>query len=116
MSRSCQSATFSRPTTAAARTTRASPQMRSATFGFRLCGIADEPFMPGCERLLDLAHLGARQVPDLGREPVERGGADRERAEQLRVAIARDHLGRDRIGLEPEPLAGDALDLRVDPA
>ena len=28
------------------RTTRASPQMRSATTGLRLCGIADEPFWP----------------------------------------------------------------------
>ena len=46
MSRSCQSATFSRPTTAYPRTTRASPQMRSATMGLRLCGIADEPFWP----------------------------------------------------------------------
>ena len=46
MSRSCQRATFSRPTTEAARTTRASPQMRSATTGLRLCGIADEPFWP----------------------------------------------------------------------
>ncbi len=44
MSRSCQSATFSRPTIAWARTIRASPQMRSATTGLRLCGIADEPF------------------------------------------------------------------------
>ena len=76
MSRSCQSGTFSRPTTAAARTTRASPEIRSATFGLRLCGIADEPFMPGGERLLDLAHLGAREVADLGREPVERRRAD----------------------------------------
>jgi hypothetical protein len=46
MSRSCHSATFSSPTVAAARTTRASPQIRSATTGFRLCGIADEPFCP----------------------------------------------------------------------
>ena len=46
MSRSCQSATFSRPTIEAARTTRASPQIRSATTGFRLCGIAEEPFWP----------------------------------------------------------------------
>ena len=46
MSRSCQSATFSSPTSAAPRTTRASPQIRSATTGFRLCGIADEPFWP----------------------------------------------------------------------
>ena len=56
MSRSCQSATFSRPTSAFARTTRARPQMRSATTGLRLCGIADEPFWPFAERLL---HLGA---------------------------------------------------------
>ena len=70
MSRSCQSGMFSKPTTAAARTTRASPEIRSATFGFRLCGIADEPFIP-CERLLDLAHLRAREVADLRREPVE---------------------------------------------
>ena len=46
MSRSCQRATFSSPTSAAARTTRASPQMRSATTGLRLCGIAEEPFWP----------------------------------------------------------------------
>ena len=72
MSRSCQRATFSSPTCAAARTTRASPQIRSATIGFRLCGIADEPFWPVAERLLDLAHLGAREVADLEREPVER--------------------------------------------
>ncbi len=46
MSRSCHSATFSSPTSAAPRTTRARPQIRSATTGFRLCGIADEPFWP----------------------------------------------------------------------
>ena len=46
MSRSCQSATFSKPTSAAPRTTRARPQIRSAVTGFRLCGIADEPFWP----------------------------------------------------------------------
>ena len=44
MSRSCQRATFSSPTSAFARTTRAIPQMRSAVIGLRLCGIADEPF------------------------------------------------------------------------
>ena len=44
MSRSCQRATFSSPTTAFARTTRARPQMRSAVIGLRLCGIAEEPF------------------------------------------------------------------------
>ena len=47
MSRSCQSAHVLEPDErATARTTRASPEIRSATFGFRLCGIADEPFIP----------------------------------------------------------------------
>ena len=46
MSRSCQSATFSTPTCALPRSTRASPQMRSQTTGLRLCGIALEPFWP----------------------------------------------------------------------
>ena len=72
MSRSCQSATFSSPTSAFARTTRASPQSRSATTGLRLCGIADEPFWPRAERLGDLGDLGPREVPQLEREPLDR--------------------------------------------
>ena len=67
MSRSCQSGTFSRPTTAAARTTRARPQMRSATFGLRLCGIADEPFIP------------ARTAPRPRAPRCGRGGGSRSR-------------------------------------
>ena len=35
--------------------------------------------LPGRERLLDLAHLGAREVADLGREAVERRRRERER-------------------------------------
>ena len=81
--------------------------------GLRLCGIADEPFWPAAERLLDLADLGAREVPDLGREAVDRGGDDRERREQLGVAVALEDLGRARRRLEAEPLAGDALDLGI---
>ena len=46
MSRSCHSATFSSPTWALPRSTRASPQIRSQTTGLRLCGIALEPFWP----------------------------------------------------------------------
>ena len=98
MSRSCQSATFSSDDRAAARTTRASPQIRSATIGLRLCGIADEPFWPLAERLLHLAHLGAGEVADLGREPLERRGEERERRKQLGVAVARDDLRRRRLG------------------
>ena len=114
MSRSCQRATFSSPTSAAPRTTRASPQIRSETIGFRLCGIADEPFWPRAERLLDLAHLRPREVADLEREAFERRRpASASAAQQLRVPVALEDLRRGRRRLEPEPLAGDPLDLRV---
>ena len=46
MSRSCHSATFSSDVTAWPRITRARPLTRSHTTGFRLCGIALEPFWP----------------------------------------------------------------------
>ena len=46
MSRSCHSATLSKPTCAFALMTRARPQTRSAVMGLRLCGIAEEPFWP----------------------------------------------------------------------
>ena len=65
------------------------------------------------ERLLHLAHLGAGEVADLGREPVERRGDERERGEELGVPVARDDLRRDRLRLETEALAGDPLELRI---
>ena len=102
------------PTTALARTTRASPQIRSATTGFRLCGIADEPFWPWPNGSCTSAHLGSRQVPDLEREPLERRRGQRQRRQQLRMPVALHDLRRGRLGLEPEPLARDALDLGID--
>src|SRR2546430_6161799 len=44
MSRSCQSATFSKPACAFERTSRASPLICSAVIGLRLCGMAEDPF------------------------------------------------------------------------
>ena len=67
--------------------------------------------LAAAERLLHLAHLGAGEMPDLGREPVERRGEQRQRREQLGVAVALQDLRRARRGLEAEPLAGDPLDL-----
>ena len=46
MSRSCQSAMFSIAACALARSSRARPTTCSHPIGFRLCGIADEPFCP----------------------------------------------------------------------
>src|SRR5439155_26316950 len=53
------------------------------------------------------------EVADLGREPLERRSDEGEGRQQLRVAVARDHLCGSALVLEPEPLAGDALELRV---
>ena len=114
MSRSCQSATFSRPTTAAARTTRASPQMRSDDDRVPLVRHRRRALLSFAERLFDLAHLGAREVADLERELVERRRAHGERREQLRVSVALDDLRRRRRRLQPEALARDPLDLGVD--
>ena len=111
MSRSCQSATFSNPTSACPRTTRARPQMRSDTIGLRLCGMADEPFCPAAERLFDLTHLRAREMADLEREPVERRRHDRQRSEELCMPVALEDLRRGRRRIEPERLACEALHL-----
>ena len=92
------------------RSSRARPTICSQPIGLRLCGIADEPFWPLRERLLDLADLGLLQAADLERELLERRGGDGERRQQLGVAIALDHLRRDRRRLEAEPAADVGLD------
>ena len=53
-------------------------------------------------------------MADLGRKALERGGRDGECREELRMPVALHDLGCRRLGLEPEPLAGDALDLGID--
>ena len=65
------------------------------------------------ERLLDLAHLRPGEMADLGGEPVERGGEQSERREQLGMPVALQDLGRARGGLEAELLTGHALDVRL---
>jgi hypothetical protein len=42
-------------------------------------------------------------VPDLGGEALEPSAGQRDRLEQLGVAVARHDLGRDRLGRQPEP-------------
>ena len=69
--------------------------------------------LPASEGLLHLSHLRAGQMADLGREALERRGAEGERGQELRVAVAGDDLRRGGLGDEPEPLAGDSFDLRV---
>ena len=113
MSRSCQSATFSRPTTDAGAD---DPREAADPLGddrVALVRHRRRALLPAAERLLNLAELGAGEVADLGREPVERRRAQREGRQELGVPVPRDDLRRDRLGREPEALAGDPLDLRV---
>ncbi len=70
--------------------------------------------MPGREIFLGLAHLGALQVADLGRQPLDAGGDQGQGREILRVPVARDHLGRDRLGCKAELFGDVGLDRRVD--
>ena len=114
MSRSCQSATFSSPTSAFARTTRARPQIRSAVIGFRLCGIADDPFWPRANgSSTSRTSVRARwRISVANRSSDDAMSASDD--EQLGVAVALEDLRRARRRVEPEPLARDPLDLRVD--
>ena len=69
--------------------------------------------LPAAERLLDLANLRPGEMPDLERKRLERRCDDGQRRKQLGVTIALEDLGRRRCGLQAEPLAREALDLRV---
>ena len=93
---------------------RARPVRFSDSTGLRLCGIADEPFWPSeknssasstsvrCRWRISVA---SRSIDD---------GDHAERREVHRVAVARDHLGRDRLEREPHRLGDMRLDARID--
>ena len=75
MSRSCQSATFSRAASALPRTSRASPHDLLAADRVALVRHRRRALLALAERLLDLADLGLLQAADLEGELLERGGA-----------------------------------------
>ena len=72
--------------------------MRSVDDRVALVGHRARALLAGAERLLDLAHLGALEVADLGGEALEPGAGERDRRQHLGVAVARDDLRRDRLG------------------
>ena len=47
---------------------RARPQMRSESSGFRLCGMADEPVCPAWKRLLNLPYFRPLQAANFSSE------------------------------------------------
>ena len=113
MSRSCQSATFSSPATASTADDAGQPADPLRHDRVPLVRHRRRAFLPAAERLLDLAHLGAGEVADLEREPLERRGEKRERIEHLGVSVALEDLRRARGRLQPQPLARDSLDFGV---
>ncbi len=64
--------------------------------------------LAGREIFLGLQHLGALQVTHLDRQSFDRRGDHAQGREEHCVAIARDHLGRDRLDRQAE-LARDIL-------
>ena len=98
MSRSCQSATFSTPGLRVA--AQHARQAGDALGGDRVALVRHRAraLLARAERLLDLAHLGALEVADLGREALEPGAGQRDRLQHLGVAVARDDLGGDGLG------------------
>src|SRR5205814_5815929 len=53
------------------------------------------------------------EMADLGRESLERRRRQSESGEELRVAVARDDLGRGELRLQPEPLAREAFGVGI---
>ena len=70
--------------------------------------------LPFGKRLFHFADLGLLQAADLQCELLETGRGDRERAQQLGVAVALNHLRRHRIWLEPQAAADRRLDRRIE--
>ena len=71
MSRSCQSATFSRPTTGVAPDEPREPADPLGDDRIALVRHRGRSLLAAPEGLLDLAHLGAGEMPDLERETIE---------------------------------------------
>ena len=71
-------------------------------------------FLAFGEILLRLQNLGALQMADLGRQPLDRAGDHAERGEVHGMAIARNDLGGDRLHPQPHLLRHIGFDPRID--
>ena len=70
--------------------------------------------LAGGKRLLDLKDLGALQMTQLGRNPVERAADHRQGREKSGVPVARDHLGGNGFRYEPQARTNSRFDRRID--
>ena len=114
MSRSCHSATFSiagndGAAHHAGKAGEVFGQHRVALVRHRRRAL-----LPGREIFLRLQHFGALQVADFDREPFDRRGDHAQRREEHRVAIARDHLRRNRLEGQAQLFGDIFLDRGID--
>ncbi len=86
--------------------------MFSVSTGLRLCGMAEEPFALR-EEFFRFQHLGALEDGGFGGHALHRGGDDAERGEEHGGAVARNHLGRDRLDGESHLLRDMCSQRRV---
>src|SRR5271157_3202173 len=103
MSRSCHRATFSSAACAFERTTRASPLICSHVTGFRLCGMADEPFCFSL-KYSSASRTSVRCRANFGGDLVQRGRDHRQRDDVEGMAIALNHLRRDCCDVQAQSL------------
>ena len=113
MSRSCHSATFSSGGLGVA---AQHPRQAGDLLGLDRVALVRHrarALLARAERLLRPRRTSVRcEVADLGREALEAGAGQRDRLQQLGVAVARHDLRRDRLALEPEPRQDPLLELR----
>ena len=112
MSRSCHSATFSSAgLRVAAQHAREPGDLlaldRVALVGHRRA----DPSGPARNGSWSLAHLRALQVAHLGRQALQAGAGERDRLQQLGVAVAGDDLRGDVLARQPQPRQHARLEL-----
>ena len=70
--------------------------------------------LAGGKRFLDLKNLGALQMAQLGRDPVERAADQRQGREKGGVPVTRDHLGGNGFRHQPQARTNSRFDRRID--
>ncbi len=93
---------------------RERPVRFSDSTGLRLCGIAEEPFCPS-EKNSSASSTSVRCMWRISTAMRSTEEAISPRTEKIhRVAVARDHLRRDRLGHEAHGFCDMRFDARID--
>ena len=114
MSRSCHRATFSIAGVTAERTRRARPVRFSVRTGLRFVRHRRRALLALVEEFLGFEDFGALQMADFDGQALDRRCDDAQGGEEGGVAVARDHLGRDRLDLQAHLFGHIGFDGRID--